>query len=67
MRYNMMLYRYLHGWYLYLWAMHKMRTKDHGAGPAPWLLCHRGGMCARWLVDGQHRKGKPPRYLRGLT
>lgn len=56
--------RYLYGWHLYFWTIHKMRTKRRGAGPAPWWICHRCGGCVRWLVDGQHRGSRPPPYLR---
>lgn len=56
--------RYIRGWLAWFEIVRQMRTKRHGAGKQPWLYCFRGGACARYLVDGQHRGSRGPRYLR---
>lgn len=48
--------RYLYGWLMFLWAVHKVRTKRHGAGPMPWGNALRMGAATRFIVDGQHRR-----------
>lgn len=59
-----MIRQYIYGWAMYVRAVYKMRTKKHGAGRQPWLYALRMGSCYRWLVDGQLRGGKGPRWLR---
>ncbi len=59
-----MITRYLYGWYSFFRAFRAMRVKKHGAGKQPLILAWRAGMAYRWLVDGQFRRGKFPRYAR---
>lgn len=56
--------RYFYGWYMAARAWRMARRKKHGAGRAPLYIAWRMAMAYRWLVDGQMRKGKPPRYIR---
>lgn len=56
--------RYLRGWGVAVHVYNQARRKRHGAGPAPRWIAWRAAMCARWIVDGQHRNGCWPLFLR---
>jgi hypothetical protein len=53
--------RYIYGWRIWFWILHKVRTKRRGAGPLSWQLAFKAAGAARYIVDGQHC-GRPPHY-----
>ena len=59
----LLLKRYLHGWRIAYYYASKARRKKHGAGKQRWLHVWRGAMCARYLVDGQHRGARGPSFF----
>jgi len=59
-----MIRRYLHGWYMWARALRMARRKRHGAGAMKWKYALRMAASYRWLVDGQMRGGRPPRWCK---
>lgn len=59
--------RYFYGWWMWCRTLYKVRTKKHGAGAMAWGNAFKMAACTRYLVDGQHRGSKGPRYLRGIS
>lgn len=55
--------RYFHGWFMWGRAIWMARTKRHGAGPMKWKYVFKIAASYRWIVDGQMRNGKPPRWM----
>lgn len=49
---------------MFVRAVRMARAKKRGAGKMPWGNALKMGACYRWIVDGQMRGGKPPRYMR---
>lgn len=56
--------RYLYGWFMWTRAIWLVRAKRHGAGPMKWEYAFKLAGQYRWLVDGQMRGGKFPRWMR---
>jgi len=55
--------RYLYGWRIWWWALRKARTKRRGAGPQRLEHALKTAACARYIVDGQHRR-RAPAFMR---
>jgi hypothetical protein len=58
--------RHIYGWYIWLWALRKARTKRRGAGPQRWEHALKTAACARWLVTGQQPE-RAPMFMRDLV
>lgn len=60
------MFRYVYGWFIFWRAFRMQRRKKHGAGKQNVRSAVYIAMCARWIVDGQHRGGRDPRMPCGI-